>query len=45
VRSSSYAGVAGTHDLSRSRAVGVVGLTVVFWLVVAGVVALGLSTA
>jgi len=40
-----YAGVAGTHDLSRSRAVGVVALTVVFWLVVAGVVALGLSTA
>jgi hypothetical protein len=40
-----YAGVAATHDLSRRRAAGVVALTVVFWVAVAGVVALGLSTA
>ncbi|MEF8885871.1 MAG: ABC transporter permease [Haloarculaceae archaeon] len=40
-----YAGAAGTHELPRGRALGVVGVTYLFWLVVAGVVAVGLSTA
>lgn len=40
-----YAGVASTHDLPREKALGVVGVTYLFWLVVAGIVSVGLSTA
>jgi hypothetical protein len=40
-----YAGVSETHELSRRRAVAVVATVFAFWLVVAGIVSLGLSTA
>jgi len=40
-----YAGVAETHDLERQRALGVVAAMVLVWLVLGGLVALGLSTA
>ncbi|WP_123537747.1 ABC transporter permease [Halosimplex salinum] len=40
-----YAGVVETHDLSRGQGTLVVGATYVAWLVAAGVVAVGLSTA
>ncbi|MFD1646847.1 ABC transporter permease [Haloarchaeobius litoreus] len=40
-----YAGVSETHELSRRRSVGVVAAVFVAWLVVAGIVALGFSTA
>jgi simple sugar transport system permease protein len=40
-----YAGVVGTHELSQGKALGVVGVTYLFWLVVAAVVSVGLSTA
>ncbi|ELZ30279.1 ABC transporter integral membrane protein [Halosimplex carlsbadense 2-9-1] len=39
------AGVTETHDLSRGRAFAVVGAVYLVWVVAAGVVALGLSTA
>jgi ribose/xylose/arabinose/galactoside ABC-type transport system permease subunit len=40
-----YAGVAETHELPRSRALAVVATTFAFWLVTAGIIAVGLSTA
>ena len=40
-----YAGVVGTHDLPPPKALAVVALTVAVWLIVAGVVSVGLSTA
>jgi ABC-type branched-subunit amino acid transport system permease subunit len=40
-----YTGAADTHDLPRGQALGVVGVTYLSWLAVAGVVAVGLSTA
>jgi ribose/xylose/arabinose/galactoside ABC-type transport system permease subunit len=40
-----YAGVREGHDLSRGRALAAVGVAVAVWLVAAGIVALGLSTA
>ena len=40
-----YVGVGNTHDLSRGQAVGVVLVTYAFWLVAAGIVSVGLSTA
>ncbi|MFC6875324.1 ABC transporter permease [Halobellus marinus] len=39
-----YAGVAERHELPRSRSLIVVATAMVFWLVVAGIVAAGLST-
>jgi ribose/xylose/arabinose/galactoside ABC-type transport system permease subunit len=39
-----YAGVAERHELPRSRSLIVVATAMVFWLVVAGIVAVGLST-
>ena len=40
-----YAGVVGTHDLPRPQALGVVAVTVLAWVAVAGLVSVGLSTA
>lgn len=39
-----YAGIVGTHELPRGKALVVVGTVYAFWLVAAGVVAVGLST-
>jgi ribose/xylose/arabinose/galactoside ABC-type transport system permease subunit len=39
-----YAGVAERHELPRSRSLVVVATAVLFWLVAAGIVAVGLST-
>jgi ribose/xylose/arabinose/galactoside ABC-type transport system permease subunit len=39
-----YAGVAERHELPRSRSIIVVATAMLFWLVVAGIVAAGLST-
>ncbi|WP_311170821.1 ABC transporter permease [Halobellus ordinarius] len=39
-----YAGVAERHELPRSRSIIVVATAMLFWLVVAGIVAVGLST-
>jgi hypothetical protein len=40
-----YAGVVGTHELPRAKALAVVGTVYAFWLATAGIVVVGLSTA